>query len=175
VCLRVNQGPWATNLAGNQTKNTYTGYGIAAYDGENRITTIPSNQSGSSTYAYDGSGQRIKRTTGGVETWQVYGFGGELVAEYAANGVATSPQKEYGYRNSQLLITASSAPRMNVAAAVNGGVATASQTNSAPYAPSGAINGDRKLYANNAWANSTATFPQWLEVDLRAVLTATAA
>jgi RHS repeat-associated protein len=56
--------------------------------------------------------------------------------------------------------------RQNVAASANGGTATASQTNSAPYSPSGAINGDRKLYLNNnAWANSTATFPQWLQVD----------
>jgi RHS repeat-associated protein len=31
---------------------------------------------------------------------------GELLAEYPASGVATSPQKEYGYRNGQLLVTA---------------------------------------------------------------------
>ena len=55
--------------------------------------------------------------------------------------------------------------RQNVAGSANGSTATASQTNSAPYAPSGAINGDRKYYTNNAWANSTATFPQWLQVD----------
>jgi hypothetical protein len=95
----------------------------------------------------------------------VYGFGGELLAEYAANISVTSPQKEYGYRNGQLLITATAPPRINVAAAANGGTATASETNSGPYSPSGAINGDRKLYLNNAWANSTATMPQWLQVD----------
>ena len=39
-----------------------------------------------------------------METWQVYGLGGELVAEYLANGAATSPQKEYGYRKGQLLV-----------------------------------------------------------------------
>lgn len=56
--------------------------------------------------------------------------------------------------------------RQNVAASANGGTATASQTHSAPYSPSGTINGDRKLYLNNnAWSNSTATFPQWLQVD----------
>jgi hypothetical protein len=42
----------------------------------------------------------------------------------------TSPQKEYGYRNGQLLITAEppsdSGARINVARAANGGVATAS-------------------------------------------------
>src|ERR1043166_9358712 len=94
------------DLAGNQTKNTYTGYGTAAYDGENRITSIQNNQSGSSIYVYDGNGQRIKRTTAGIETWQVYGFAGELIAEYPANGAVAGPQKEYGYRNGQLLITA---------------------------------------------------------------------
>jgi RHS repeat-associated protein len=40
------------------------------------------------------------------ETRQVYGFAGELLAEYAASAASTSPQKEYGYRNGQLLITA---------------------------------------------------------------------
>jgi RHS repeat-associated protein len=153
------------DATGNQIKDTYTGYGSATFDAENHITAIQNNQSGSSSYVYDASGQRIKRTSGGVETWQVYGFGGELVAEYGANGVPASPQKEYGYRNGQLLVTANALPRLNMAASANGGIATASQTNGAPYAPSGAINGDRKYYTNNAWANSTATFPQWLQVD----------
>src|SRR5947207_1443167 len=58
------------------------------------------------TYSYDGDGRRVKRVVGGVETWQVYGIGGELIAEYAANTAASSPQKEYGYRHGQLLITA---------------------------------------------------------------------
>jgi RHS repeat-associated protein len=61
--------------------------------------------------------------------------------------------------------TAVPASRADVAASANGATATASETNSAPYAPSGAINGDRKFYTNNAWANSTATYPQWLQVD----------
>ena len=37
------------------------------------------------SYSYDGDGRRIKRNTNGNETWQVYGLGGELLAEYAAN------------------------------------------------------------------------------------------
>jgi len=41
-----------------------------------------------------------------LETWQVHGLGGELIAEYSANASASSPQKEYGYRNGQLLVTA---------------------------------------------------------------------
>ncbi|HEY6805045.1 MAG TPA: RHS repeat-associated core domain-containing protein [Pyrinomonadaceae bacterium] len=61
------------------------------------------------TYVYDASGQRIKRTVDGVTTWSIYGFNGELVSEYPASGVASSPQKEYGYRNGKLLITAEAA------------------------------------------------------------------
>ena len=30
----------------------------------------------------------------GVETWGVYGLGGELLAEYAANAAATAPQPD---------------------------------------------------------------------------------
>src|SRR5258705_520569 len=62
------------------------------------------------SYTYNADGQRVRRTVGGqpsaVTTWQVYGIGGELLAEYAANAAPASPQKEYGYRNGQLLITA---------------------------------------------------------------------
>ena len=157
-------GTMTYDAAGNLTNDTYSGAGNRTYDAENKITSAWGGNNQAQLYAYDASGQRIKRTVDGVQTWQVYGLGGELVAEYAANGATTSPQKEYGYRNGQLLVTAA-APRLNFAAAANGGTATASETNSAPYAANGAINGDRKLYTNNAWANSTATFPQWLQVD----------
>src|SRR5437764_4263102 len=59
-------------------------------------------------YVYDADGRRVNRIVNGTETWQVYGIGGELIAEYAANAnpTTTPPQKEYGYRNGQLLITA---------------------------------------------------------------------
>lgn len=40
----------------------------------------------------------------------VYGLDGELVAEYAPNGAAGSPQKEYGYRGGQMLIVAQTSP-----------------------------------------------------------------
>jgi hypothetical protein len=58
------------------------------------------------TYTYNADGQRVRRKVDGAETWQVYGMDGELVAEYAASAAPASPQKEYGYRNGQLLITA---------------------------------------------------------------------
>ena len=159
-------GVMTYDATGNLTEDTYTGAGLRTYDAENRMISAWGGLNQMQTYGYDAAGSRIKRKVHNVETWQVYGFEGELVAEYAASGAATSPQKEYGYRNGQLLVSASAAPRINVAAAANGGTATASQTHSAPYSPSGAINGDRKFYLNNnAWSNSTATFPQWLQVD----------
>ena len=40
-----------------------------------------------------------------METWQVYGIDGELLAEYAAGAYPFLPRKEYGYRNGQLLVT----------------------------------------------------------------------
>ena len=60
--------------------------------------------SGTSNYVYDADGKRVRRIVGGVETWQVYGFDGELMAEYPVNGTALTPQKEYGYRKGQMLI-----------------------------------------------------------------------
>ncbi len=90
--------------AGNLKTDTYTGQGQRTYDAENRMTG--SAGASPATYHYDGDGRRVKRIVDGVETWQVYGLGGELLAEYAQNAAAASPQKEYGYRNGQLLITA---------------------------------------------------------------------
>jgi hypothetical protein len=68
---------------------------------------------------------RLWRKVSGVDTWQVYGFGGELLAEYTAGVAPASPQKEYGYRNGQLLITAEPSARTNVALTANGATATA--------------------------------------------------
>ena len=94
------------DAAGNQTKDYLTSNGTRTYDANNRMITATDSSNHTSTYTYDGEGQRIKRSINGTETWQVYGLGGELLAEYAANANANSPQKEYGYRNGQLLITA---------------------------------------------------------------------
>jgi len=83
------------------------------------------------------SKERDNENVNGAETWQVYGLGGELLAEYAANTAASSPQKEYGYRNGRLLITADvpsgAGTRTNFALASNGGVATASSYYSDTY------------------------------------------
>jgi RHS repeat-associated protein len=83
------------------------------YDNENRMTKVV--QGGQTHYYfYDASGKRVRRilngsqTTGGQETWFVYGFDGELVAEYTYNQASppsnTAAVKEYGYRNGKLLV-----------------------------------------------------------------------
>jgi RHS repeat-associated protein len=101
--------------AGNQRRDYYSDNSPrnidydSTYDAENRMKTSTATYSNpadtqTSTYTYDGDGRRVKRTVGNTETWQVYGLGGELLAEYAVNGSPSSPQKEYGYRNGQLLV-----------------------------------------------------------------------
>ncbi|MFY9620738.1 MAG: RHS repeat-associated core domain-containing protein, partial [Pyrinomonadaceae bacterium] len=105
TALPMNQRQMRFDAAGNLTYDTYTGQGTRVYDGENRM--IEAAGTGQPQYySYDGDGRRIKRKVNQVETWQVYGVGGELLAEYALNGSPANPQKEYGYRNGELLITA---------------------------------------------------------------------
>jgi len=91
------------DAAGNVINESYTSrLNDRKYDAENRMTQA----NAVNYYVYDGDGRRVRRIVNGVETWQVYGIDGELLAEYAAGAAATSPQKEYGYRGGQLLITA---------------------------------------------------------------------
>jgi hypothetical protein len=43
-----------------------------------------------------------------VETWQVYGMDGELLAEYASGAAPFLATTEYGYRKGELLVTLTS-------------------------------------------------------------------
>jgi RHS repeat-associated protein len=101
-------GSMTYDAEGNLTTDTYSAAAVTRlYDAENRMTQeTQANSYVAGVYNYDGNGHRVKRNIGGVETWQVYGIGGELIAEYAANASYTAPQKEYGYRNGQILIEA---------------------------------------------------------------------
>ena len=158
-------GVMTYDAVGNLTNDTYTGAGSRTYDGENKITSAHGGNNQAQLYSYDGSGQRIKRTVDGVETWHVYGFGSELLAEYQANG--TSLQREYGYRNGQLLMTADA--RTNVALSANGGVASASSAHTCcGFSVGGAINGNiRGPWSNGeGWNDATENvLPDWFQVD----------
>ncbi|HEU4713078.1 MAG TPA: RHS repeat-associated core domain-containing protein [Pyrinomonadaceae bacterium] len=165
------------DAAGNQIKDTYTGYGNATFDAENHITSVQDKDGGVAYYSYNADGRRTRRIISNVETWQIYGFDGELVAEYPADGDDGSPQKEYGYRDGQLLVTAEpvTAAPVNVASAANGATATASSAFSG-FAASGAINGDRKglfVWQNGYWSTASAGFPAWLEVQFNSSKTIT--
>ena len=92
--------------AGNLTTDTYSGYGDSVYNADNNMIRAQDSYGGWSHYTYNADGLRVRRKINNQETWQIYGFEGELVAEYAANGSAATPKTEYGYRNGQLLITA---------------------------------------------------------------------
>ena len=149
----------------NLITDSYSGYGSATFDGDNRIVAAQDSYAGWSYYTYNADGQRVRRKINNQETWQIYGIDGELLAEYPANAAAGNPQKEYGYRNGQLLVTADAATRTNVALASNGGAATASSTLS-PYFPEYVINGSRRATNNDVWLDNTYnSFPDWVQVD----------
>jgi RHS repeat-associated protein len=120
-------GTMTYDPAGNLITDTYSGEGTRTYDAENRMKLAWANSQWQ-TYTYDGDGRRVKRNVDGIETWQVYGLGGELLAEYAANAAASTPQKEYGYRNGELLITATSASSSQGCGVGYGGTKTWSAT-----------------------------------------------
>ena len=61
------------------------------FDGENRMHKATQGST-TSHYVYDADGKRVRRIIGSVEYWQVYGFEGELIAEYPVNGAASVPQ-----------------------------------------------------------------------------------
>jgi RHS repeat-associated protein len=161
-------GTMSYDNAGNLTTDTYTGAGARTYDADNRMLTATDNTGQTSRYTYDAEGHRVRRQiASSQEEWQIYGLDGELVAEYRAAAAASAPEKEYGYRDGQLLITATG--RYNVALAANGATATASSTaTGSGFSPTGAINGNNRGPWGNGegWNDNTPnSVPDWLQVD----------
>ncbi len=161
-------GTMSYDNAGNLTTDTYTGAGNRTYDAENRMLTAADNTGQTSRYTYDAEGHRVRRqVASSQEEWQIYGMDGELLAEYQASSLASAPEKEYGYRDGQLLITATG--RYNVALAANGAVATASSTaTGSGFSTTGAINGNNRGPWGNGegWNDSTPnSVPDWIQVD----------
>lgn len=164
------------DAAGNLIHDAYTGAGNRTYDAENRITSAWGGNNQAQLYQFDAGGQRVKRVVDGIEAFQVYGFNGELVAEYPANPALGSPQKEYAYRNGQLLVVAAPATgqRVNFARA-NGSYpfATASSSASLSLTPNATNNGERQgihwgsaPLTGSAWQDATtASYPDWLQIE----------
>ncbi len=97
------------DVSGNLTTDTYSRADTTrTYDGDDRLVANTDTSNQMSRYTYDAVGRRVRRNVNNQETWQVYGIGAELLAEYTANAAATSVQKEYGYRGGGLLVTATS-------------------------------------------------------------------
>lgn len=99
-------GTMTYDNAGNLVNDTYTGAGSRVYDAENRMTKAWGGNNQWQEYTYNAGGQRTRRKIDGVETRQVYGLDGELLAEYGAGAAPSTPQKEYGYRSGELLVVA---------------------------------------------------------------------
>jgi len=161
-------GSMSYDNAGNLTTDTYTGVGTRTYDADNRMLTATDNTGQTSRYTYDSDGNRVRRQiASSQEQWQIYGMDGELLAEYRASSPASAPEKEYGYRDGQLLITATG--RFNVALAANGAVATASSAHTCcGFSTTGAINGNNRGPWGNGegWNDATPdSVPDWIQVD----------
>ena len=76
-------GAMQYDAVGNVISDTYTSAGgQRIYDGENRMTKAVGTNGQWEYYYYDAEGKRVRRVVNGQETWLVYGFEGELVAEY---------------------------------------------------------------------------------------------
>jgi RHS repeat-associated protein len=125
-------GAMQYDAAGNLVNDTYTGAGGRGYDAENRMTSAwgpgPGGGSYLNAYTYDAAGRRTRRRTQAGEVWHVYGFEGELLAEYTAAGAAPSPLKEYGYRAGELLVVAEAPAGQSAAVPPDPAQAVASET-----------------------------------------------
>ena len=150
LALAENQRRMRYDAAGNLTNDTYTGAGERAYDAENRMTKAWGGTNQWQYYTYNADGQRTRRKIDSQETWQIYGFEGELLAEYAANAAVDNPQKEYGYRNGQLLITAT--PSSVHSLSLNGSSAYAQVPNSSSLNIAAAITVEAWVKVNSTGA-----------------------
>ncbi len=97
------------DAVGNLIKDTHTqttNSGDRTYDINNQMLSAVGLNGLLDSYAYDAAGHRIRRSinNGSSNWWQVYGIGGEVVAEYAAGANPNAPLKEYGYRQGEMLI-----------------------------------------------------------------------
>jgi subtilisin family serine protease len=95
-------------------------------------------------------------------------WSGVAAGNYMIHAVATDDDGATTTSGSVSITVNTGQTRINLAAAANGGAATASSTYSSGYAPAGAINGDRRgaqWGAGGGWNDATSgVFPDWLEI-----------
>ncbi len=135
------------------TLNWGTSSGATSY--EYCVDTINNNNCDANWTSTTNTSAAVGLSGGNTYFWQVRAINSDGI-EYADSGNWSS-------------FTTAFAGRVNVAAAANGGTASASSSYSAGYGPAGAINGDRKGVAwsnGGGWNDATAgTYPDWLQVD----------
>jgi RHS repeat-associated protein len=152
------------DAAGNITSDPMTG-GLMTYDPENRMLTATKGGV-SSSYTYNADGRRVRRIIGVLETWQIYGIGGELLAEYAAGAAPSAPQKEYGYRGGQLLVIAEPWSGGNLA----WGKATSQSSTSFGGESSRGVDGNTSgNWGDNSVTHTNNEHQPWWQVDLGSV------
>ncbi len=140
LALPDNQRRMRYDAAGNLIFDSYTGAGERVYDAENHMTQAWGGNNQWQYYTYNAGGQRTRRKIDNQETWQVYGFDGELLAEYPADGATAQPQKEYGYRNGQVLVVAeNSSPSGAVPSALTATPPTVSTPLTLSWTTTGAV------------------------------------
>jgi YD repeat-containing protein len=118
----------AGNLINDRYSYTVTAQDERTYDAENRMTQAKVN-SVWQVYTYDAPGHRVRRFVNNSETWQFYGLGGQLLAEYATQsteGVWLSKRTAAGdgHRNAWMGVCTYSA-RQSAAGERNHGSVTA--------------------------------------------------
>lgn len=97
--------------AGNVLSDSFGGNNFS-YDAESRLVAAGVTlTSAGGLYVYDGDGRRTRfrpNLFSARPRWKyfIYGFDGELVAEYNNEAPPTNPSVEYGYRNGEKLIVA---------------------------------------------------------------------
>jgi len=145
------------------------------YSDHKRLTEVRDNNVIVATYVYNGNGQRTKKSTGGADTYFMYGQSGELLAEFDNSGTV---QREYVYLGGRPLamldkangsgsevILDNSDPGVSTSGAWNPSASVAGFEGSdyLYHSPNGAPSG--ALVADNTDATFTGTWPNSTSVS----------